>query len=79
MVNLGLRFVFLLLITTIVVVPIILLRDVAIHWLLLDMKHQHNMAVTVISKPIYFNVVFWLLTFVVAGITHRIFLSRDRS
>ena len=79
MVNLGLRFVFLLLITTIVVVPIILLRDVAIHWLLLDVKHQHNMAVTVISKPIYFSMVIWLLTFVIAGFAHRIFVSRDRS
>ena len=59
--KLGVRFGLLLLITTIVVVPTIILRDLIIHWLLLDMKHQHNMAVTVISKPIYFSVVVWLL------------------
>ena len=140
--KLAVRFGLLLLITTIVVVPMILLRDLAIHWLLLDMKTQHSMAVTLISKPIYFSVVVWLLiwrrvtsfprwlfimgglcsvlfplavmglevtdtrvgilsmapaigtrlmlyvflflfelllTFVIAGITHRIFVSRDRS
>jgi len=60
-VNLGIRFGLLLLITTIVVVPTIILRDMSIHWLLLDMKHQHNMALTLISKPIYFSVVVWLL------------------
>jgi len=59
--NLVVRFGLLLLVTTIVVVPTILLRDFAIHWILLDMKHQHNMAVTLISKPIYFSVVIWLL------------------
>lgn len=61
MANLGVRFAFLLLITTIVVVPTIFLRDLAIGWMLLDLKHQHNMAVTLISKPIYFSVVIWLL------------------
>ena len=61
MANLGVRFAFLLLITTIVVVPVIFLRDMSIHWLLLDMKHQHKMAMTLISKPIYFSVVIWLL------------------
>ena len=61
MANLGVRFAFLLLITTIVVVPTIFLRDTAIKWMLLDVNHQHNMAVTLISKPIYFSVVIWLL------------------
>ena len=59
--NPGVRFAFLLLITAIVVVPTIFLRDLAIHWMLLDMKHHHNMAVTLISKPIYFSAVIWLL------------------
>ena len=61
MANLGVRFGLLLLITILVVVPTIFLRDMSNHWLLLDMKHQHNMAVTLISKPIYFSVVIWLL------------------
>ena len=61
MANLGVRFAFLLLITTIVVVPTIFLRDMAIHWLLLDMKHQHNMAVSLISRPLIYSIVMWLL------------------
>ena len=48
-------------ITSLVVTPVILLRDFAIGWMLLDLNHQHNMAVTLISKPIYFSVVIWLL------------------
>ena len=60
-VNLGVRFAFLLLFTTIVVVPTIFLRDMSIHWILLDMKHQHNMAVSMISRIIYFSIVVWLL------------------
>ena len=59
--NLGVRFGWLLLITTIVVVPTIFLRDMAIHWLLLDMKHQHNMAVSLISRPLIYSTVMWLL------------------
>ena len=59
--NLGIRFGLLLLITTIVIVPTIFLRDTAIQWILLDIKHQQNMAVTLISRPIYFSVVVWLL------------------
>ena len=59
--NIGVRFAFLLLITTIVVVPTILLRDMSIHWILLDMKHQHNMAVSLISRPLIYSIVMWLL------------------
>ena len=59
--NLGLRFAFLLLITTIVVVPTIFIRDMVIHWILLDMKHQHNMAVSLISRPLIYSTVMWLL------------------
>ena len=55
------RFVLILTITSLVVTPVILLRDFAIGWMLLDLNHQHNMAVTLISKPIYFSVVIWLL------------------
>lgn len=33
----------------------------AIQWMLLEIKHQHNMAVTLISRPIYFSIVVWLL------------------
>ena len=59
-VNLGVRFGWLLLITTIVVVPVIFLRDMAIQWILLDMKHQHNMAVSLISRPLIYSTVIWL-------------------
>jgi len=59
--NLGVRFAFLLLITTIVVVPTIFLRDTAIKWMLLDVNHQHNMAVSLVSRPIGFSIVVWLL------------------
>jgi len=55
------RFAFLLLITTIVVVPTIFLRDTAIKWMLLDVNHQHNMAVSLVSRPIGFSIVVWLL------------------
>ena len=58
--NIGVRLVFLLLITTIVVVPTIFLRDTAIHWLLLDMKHQHDMAVSLISRPLIYSTVIWV-------------------
>ena len=61
MANLGVRFAFLLLITTIVVVPTIFLRDTAIKWMLLDVNHQHNMAVSLVSRPIGFSIVVWLL------------------
>jgi hypothetical protein len=60
-VNLGVRFAFLLLITTIVVVPTIFLRDIAIGWLLLDINLQHNMTLSLISRPVYFSVVIWVL------------------
>ena len=59
--NFGVRLGLLLLITTIVVVPTIFLRDIAIGWLLLDIKLQHNMTVSLISRPVYFSVVVWLL------------------
>lgn len=55
------RFVLLLTIISLVVSPVILLRDFAIGWMLLDWDHQHNMAVTLISKPIYFSVIIGLL------------------
>ena len=61
MANLGVRFAFLLLITTIVVVPTIFLRDMVIQWMLLDVNHQHNMAVSLVSRPIGFSIVVWLL------------------
>ena len=61
MASVGVRFGLLLLITTIVVVPTIFLRDMAIHWILLDMKHQHNMAVSLISRPLIYSTVMWLL------------------
>ena len=38
-----------------------ILRDLAIGWMLLDMKHQHNMAVSLVSRPIGFSIVVWLL------------------
>ena len=61
MANLVVRFAFLLLITTIVVVPTIFLRDLAIQWMLLDVNHQHNMAVSLVSRPIGYSIVVWLL------------------
>ena len=52
---------FLFLTVTALIVVGIFLRDTAVHWILLDMNHQHNMALSLISRIMYFNVLIWVL------------------